>query len=101
VVFTYQLYFLFRNIKRVGVSLEQAFDLLVEALKQVNDKASKPIAFALSRDSDDLDAEKFRLTVKQRLLDAGVPTFGSVKAAGLTLVRMNQFRQARERLSAD
>jgi acyl-CoA synthetase (NDP forming) len=101
VLFTYQLYFLFRNIKRVGLSLEQAFDLLVEALQGVKNRASKPIAFALSRDSDDLDAEKFRLALKQRLLEAGVPTFGSVKAAGLTLMRMNQFRQARERLSAD
>jgi acetyl-CoA synthetase (ADP-forming)/acetyltransferase len=97
ILFTYQLYFLFRNIRRIGLSLDQAFELLVEALGNAKNSASKPVAFALSRDSDNLEAEKMRLALKQKLLQAGVPTFGSVQAAGLTLVRMNQFREAQER----
>ena len=98
ILFTYQLYFLVRNIMRIGVSLEEAFDLLVDALSSAKNNASKPVAFALSRDSDDHEAEKFRLALKQRLLEADVPTFGSVTTAGLVLKRMNQFRQTRKRI---
>ncbi len=101
ILFTYQLYFLVRNIKRVGVTLEEAFDLLVDALSSAKNNATKPVAFALSRDSDAHDAEKFRLALKERLLEAGVPTFGSITTAGLVLKRMNQFREARERISGN
>jgi acyl-CoA synthetase (NDP forming) len=100
ILFTYQLYFLFRNIKRIGLSLDDAFEYLVNALHGVKQSISKPVAFALARDSDELDVENFRLTLKQRLLDVGVPAFDSVRAAGLTLLRMNDFRKARERLSS-
>lgn len=88
-LFTYQLYFLFRNLKRIGVSLEDAFEFLVRALRDVKTNARKPVAFAVTRDSEDLDAERFRLTLKERLLDAGVPAFDSVSSAGLTLLRMH------------
>lgn len=99
IIYTYQLYFLVRNVKRLGFTLEEAFDLLVEAMRTVKENVSKPFAFALSRDSDAPDAEEFRLTLKQRLLNVGVPTFDSVRAAGLTLKRMNQLREIRERVS--
>jgi len=95
-LFTYQLYFLFRNLKRIGVRLEDAFEYLVQALGHAKTAAKKPFAFALARDSDELDAEEFRLTLKRRLLEVGVPAFDSVRGAGLTLVRMNQIRKRRE-----
>ncbi len=99
VLFTYQLYFLFRNLKRVGVSLEEALEYLVRALESVKTRVAKPVVFALTRDSDQLDAEEFRLTLKQRLLKVGVPAFDSVRAACLVLARLEQFRKARERIS--
>jgi len=98
IIFAYQLYFLVRNVRRIGVTLEDAFTMLIEALKDAKQNTSKPVAFALSRDSDDPEGEKFRLALKQRLLEVGMPTFGSIKAAGQTLLKMNQFRQARERI---
>ncbi|GAB4355369.1 MAG: CoA-binding protein [Candidatus Abyssubacteria bacterium] len=99
ILFTYQLYFLFRNLKRIGVSLEEALEFLVGALKNVKANSTKPVAFALTRDSDELDAEHFRLTLKQRLLEVGMPAFDSVKAACLTLSRMNDLRKIRERIN--
>lgn len=101
IIFKYQLYFLVRNRKRLGVTLEQAYDMLVEAWKGVKTNVSKPVAFALSRDSEWLDVEEFRLGLKKRLLEMGVPTFDSVKAAALTLTKMNEFRKIRERLSGE
>jgi acyl-CoA synthetase (NDP forming) len=99
VLFTYQLYFLFRNLKRFGVSLEEALEYLVKALESVKTGVAKPVVFALTRDSDQLDAEEFRLTLKQRLLEVGVPAFDSVRAACLVLSRLEQFRKTRERIS--
>ncbi|UCD59015.1 MAG: hypothetical protein JSV16_07920, partial [Candidatus Hydrogenedentota bacterium] len=99
VLYAYQLNFLERNIKRIGLSVEDAFSLLVEVWEGVKARVRAPVALALSRDSDELEAEEFRLILKQRLLAAGVPAFDSVRAAGLVLLRMHQFRRARERVS--
>jgi hypothetical protein len=93
------LYFLFRNLKRFGVSLEEALEYLVKALESVKMGVAKPVVFALTRDSDEIDAEEFRLTLKQRLLEVGVPAFDSVRAACLVLSRLEQFRKTRERIS--
>ncbi len=93
ILFAYQLYFLFRNIKRIGMTMEDAFEHLVEVLSAVRKSVQKPVAFALQRDSDVLDAENFRLTLKKRLLDAGVCTFDSVRGASKVLYQMNRVRE--------
>lgn len=97
ILFAYQLYFLFRNIKRIGISLEDAFDHLVESLGTVRKSVKKPVAFALQRDSDVIEAEKFRLVLKQRLLQAGVCTFDSVRGASRTLLNMKRAGEVRGR----
>jgi acyl-CoA synthetase (NDP forming) len=99
ILFTYQLYFLFRNLKRIGVSLDDALEYLVTSLKNVRANSSKPVAFALTRDSDELDVERFRLTLKERLLEVGVPAFDSVRAACLTISRMNELRKIQSRIA--
>jgi len=81
ILFAYQLYFLFRNVKRFGISVEDAFEQLVQSLKTVKELVKKPVALALQRDSDVLEAEKFRLDLKKRLLDVDVCTFDSVYGA--------------------
>jgi acetyltransferase len=95
VLFTYQLYFLVRNLKRIGISLDDALDHLIGALGNAKNNVSKPLAFALARDSDELEVEEVRVTLKERLLKVGVPAFDSVRAASLVLLRMNEFRKAR------
>ncbi len=97
VLFTYQLYFLVRNLKRIGVTLEDALEHLIHALGNAKSGVSKPVAFALARDSDQLDVEEVRLALKEKLLRAGMPAFDSVRAAALTLLRMNRLREGRER----
>jgi len=97
VLYAYQLYFLIRNVKRVGITLDEAFELIVDAWHEVETTVKKPVALAIARDSEQIEAEEFRQNLKARLVEAGVPVFDSVKAAGLTLKRMNEFRIARER----
>jgi len=97
VLYAYQLYFLMRNVRRVNITLDEAFELFVDAWKDVEASVGKPVALAIARDSEQVEAEEFRQNLKARLVEAGVPVFDSVKAAGLTLKRMNEFRIARER----
>lgn len=96
-LFAYQFYFLLRNVERFGITLDQAFDLLVDSWKDVRDTVGKPVALAIARDSEQLEAEEFRQALKRRLLEVGAPVFDSVRAAGLVLKRMNEFRIACER----
>ena len=97
ILYSFQLYFLVRNIKRFGFTLEDAFDALVEAWRDVKTKIKKPVALAITRDSEQIDVEEFRQDLKKRLIAIGVPVFDSVRAAGLTLKRMNEYRQVLER----
>jgi len=90
ILFAYQLYFLFRNVKRIGISVEDAFEQLVEAFAAVKRSVRKPVALAIQRDSDVIDAESFRLTLKARLLEAGVCTFDSVRGASRVLNHLSK-----------
>ncbi|RJP23016.1 MAG: hypothetical protein C4520_07150 [Candidatus Abyssobacteria bacterium SURF_5] len=96
ILFAYQLYFLFRNVKRFGISTEDAFEQIIESLKTVRETAAKPVAFAVQRDSDVIEAETFRLTLKNRLLEAGVCTFDSVRGASKVLAHMRRLQERRE-----
>jgi hypothetical protein len=97
IIFAYQLYFLIRNVKRFGFTLDEAFEVLVNTWRDVKNGVAKPVALVITRDSEEIKAEEMRQELTRLLLDAGVPMFSSVKAAALVLRRMNEFRISRER----